>query len=270
MKNFIKIFLFYFILSSLSIAQSYIIIQSGNSIFVPMGSRFCTDNIIVEDGANYITQDKSGTCENTVVKRIGKILPHIELISFTAGIDANKNIMIKWETVAEINNYGFNIERKQETGDWTKIGFVASNGNSNLKVPYTFIDKSSQPDVNYDYRLLQINSDNSFSVLNTIKVKASSPEEYFLSQNFPNPFNPTTKIKYSIPPSIDANLSSTINVQIKVYDVLGKEVATLINEDKSAGKYEITFNAANFPSGIYFYKFQAGNFTQTKKMILLR
>ena len=63
--------------------------------------------------------------------------------------------MIKWETVAEINNYGFNIERKQETGDWTKIGFVASNGNSNLKVPYTFIDKSSQPDVNYDYRLLQ-------------------------------------------------------------------------------------------------------------------
>jgi hypothetical protein len=85
---------------------------------------------------------------------------------------------------------------------------------------------------------------------------------FTLSQNYPNPFNPSTKIKYSIPHSSD--------VKIKVFDILGNEIATLVNEEKSAGVYEITFFAGNLSSGVYFYQLQAGEFVQTKKMILMK
>ncbi len=85
---------------------------------------------------------------------------------------------------------------------------------------------------------------------------------YTLDQNYPNPFNPTTQIRYSIP--------KTALVSIKVYDILGKEVATLVNEAKSPGDYKVEFNGNSLASGIYFYRLQAGDFVQTKKMILLR
>ncbi len=96
--------------------------------------------------------------------------------------------------------------------------------------------------------------------------KNELPVEYKLFNNYPNPFNPSTKIKYSIP----AGTQRTVSVQLKVYDILGREVATLVNETKSAGNYEITFDARNIASGVYFYRLKAGNFVQTKKMILLR
>jgi hypothetical protein len=88
------------------------------------------------------------------------------------------------------------------------------------------------------------------------------PAEFLLTQNYPNPFNPSTKIKYSIPQSSQ--------VTIKVFDILGNEIETLVNEDKPAGTYELTWYAEQLPSGIYFYKLQAGNFIETKKMILLK
>jgi len=88
------------------------------------------------------------------------------------------------------------------------------------------------------------------------------PEYFALHQNYPNPFNPTTKIKYSVPQSS--------NVVIKVFDVLGKEITTLVNEEKSVGTYELNWYAGNLPSGIYFYQLNAGSFVETKKMILLK
>jgi hypothetical protein len=93
-------------------------------------------------------------------------------------------------------------------------------------------------------------------------IRGTIPKEYLLSQNFPNPFNPSTKIKYSIP-----KLSF---VTIKIYDVLGGEVATLVNEEKQTGTYEITWYAEGLPSGVYFYKLQAGSFVETKKMVLIK
>jgi hypothetical protein len=90
----------------------------------------------------------------------------------------------------------------------------------------------------------------------------SMPLEFILCQNYPNPFNPTTKIKYQIP-----ELSF---VSLKVYDVLGNEVTTLVNEEKAIGTYEISWHAENLPSGVYFYQLKAGTFIETKKMILLR
>jgi photosystem II stability/assembly factor-like uncharacterized protein len=88
------------------------------------------------------------------------------------------------------------------------------------------------------------------------------PTDYSISQNYPNPFNPSTTFRYSIP--------QTSKVVIKVYDILGKEIASLMNEDKSVGTYELTWNAENLPSGVYFYQLKAGDFISTKKMILLK
>jgi photosystem II stability/assembly factor-like uncharacterized protein len=96
---------------------------------------------------------------------------------------------------------------------------------------------------------------------NIIDLNTSSIN-YLLLQNYPNPFNPTTKIRFSI-------LHSS-NVILKVFDILGREVATLVNEEKPAREYEVEFNAANLPSGIYFYQLNAGNFSETKKMVLLK
>ena len=96
------------------------------------------------------------------------------------------------------------------------------------------------------------------------------PNEFFLFQNYPNPFNPNTKIKFTIP-NVETHRDASLQmVTLKVYDVLGNEIATLVNEELSAGEYEVEFNATSLPSGIYFYQLKAGSFIQTKKMILLK
>lgn len=102
-------------------------------------------------------------------------------------------------------------------------------------------------------------TDPNFTAVNETVVK---PKEYNLSQNYPNPFNPTTQINYSVP--------KTSLVTIKVYDILGKEVATLVNKEKTAGNYPVQFNATSLSSGVYFYRLQAGDYIETKKMILLK
>ncbi len=102
-----------------------------------------------------------------------------------------------------------------------------------------------------------------------------SPDEFFLYQNSPNPFNPSTIIKFTIPSVIESGMKQSQFITLKVYDVLGNEVVTLVNEDKAAGTYEVEFSASggngfNLSSGIYFYKLQAGDFAETKKMILMK
>jgi hypothetical protein len=101
-----------------------------------------------------------------------------------------------------------------------------------------------------------------FMITDVENSVANFPEEYFLSQNYPNPFNPSTKIEYSV--------SQASFVQLKVYDILGNEVATLVNEEKNRGVYSINFDASQLASGIYFYSLSAGSFVQTKKMILVQ
>jgi len=102
-----------------------------------------------------------------------------------------------------------------------------------------------------------------YKVVSTIKNDYPYlPKNYALYQNYPNPFNPSTIIRYSIP--------KTCYVLLKVYNILGKEVATLVNQEKTTGNYEINFYANNLSSGVYFYRIQAGNFTDTKKFVLLR
>ena len=95
-------------------------------------------------------------------------------------------------------------------------------------------------------------------------------EGFMLSQNYPNPFNPTTKIKYTIPTAIIRQAQSEVFASLNIYDVLGNEIATLVNEEKSVGSYQVEFDGAELTSGIYFYRLRAGNFTETKKMLLLK
>jgi len=96
----------------------------------------------------------------------------------------------------------------------------------------------------------------------SVELISGAPEEFNLEQNYPNPFNPATTIRFSIPAS---GLTT-----LKVYNILGNEVATLMNEDKSAGVYSVEFNASNLPSGVYMYSLQTGSAVLTKKMVLLR
>jgi hypothetical protein len=98
----------------------------------------------------------------------------------------------------------------------------------------------------------------------------NQPEVFVLYQNYPNPFNPSTRIKYIVPIVIASKAKQSTLVTLIVYDALGKEVTTLVDEEKSFGEYDVRFDASGLPSGIYFYRLEAGSFTVTKKMLLLK
>ena len=170
--------------------------------------------------------------------------------------------MLNWTTETEVSNYGFEIQRRT-FGDteWTRIGFVAGNGNSNSPKHYSFIDENPVNGSKFDYRLKQIDTDGNYEFSNVIEAEIV-PEEFVLYQNYPNPFNPVTKITYQI--------SKESKVVIKVYDILGTEAVTLVNETKNPGYYEVEFNGINLTSGTYIYRMTAGDFVEVKKMILLR
>jgi len=183
----------------------------------------------------------------------------VELTSFS--VSAIKNtINLNWQTATEVNNYGFEIERIKND-NWEIIGFVQGHGNSNTPKEYSFTDKPNGGS-KFMYRLKQIDTDGKYEYSPKVEVNLNAPVEFSIKQNFPNPFNPTTKIEFSIP--------SDNNVEIKVFNVLGMEVATLLNEHRQAGMHSVEFNASNLSSGIYFYKVVIGNYFEIKKMILLR
>jgi len=184
----------------------------------------------------------------------------VELSSFTASVN-NNSVILNWSTATEKNNSGFEIERKAEGANWQKLGFVAGNGTTTEKRNYSFADASIS-NGSYSYRLKQIDFDGSVNYSSETAVDFSKNFNYSLSQNYPNPFNPSTQIKFSV--------AAPGMVTLKVYNILGKEVASLINEHKEAGNYTYNFNAQNLSSGVYFYTVSTGNFVQTKKMTLLR
>ena len=187
----------------------------------------------------------------------GTLITPVELTSFSANA-VEENIELAWTTSTETNNSGFEIQRSKD-GEFETIGFVEGHGTTTESQAYNFTDKDLVSG-KYKYRLKQIDFDGTFEYSNVIEVEVASPSTFSLEQNYPNPFNPSTKIKYSV--------TQSSNVVLKIYDVLGNEVATLVNEEKPAGSYEVEFNPSSLTSGVYFYKLQAGSFVDTKKMIL--
>jgi len=195
----------------------------------------------------------------TILKLSGNPVP-VELTSFSAVI-TGKNVTLNWATATEINNSGFDVQRKSTAGDFVSVGFVKGHGTSQEAQAYSYVDKNVESG-NYSYRLKQIDLDGKSKFSNIVEVEVKVPNKFELSQNYPNPFNPTTKISYEI-------AKETI-VSLKVYDVIGNEIVTLVNETKPAGTYEVIFDASNLSNGVYLYKIQAGNFTATKKLILMK
>jgi hypothetical protein len=198
----------------------------------------------------------------------GNPLP-VELVSFTATVNGN-NIVLEWSTATEINNYGFEIERAvietQHVSSlrWNKIGFVEGHGNSFSPKEYSFTD-SPQGGAKFNYRLKQIDFDGRYEYSNIAEVDVGIPAQYELKQNYPNPFNPQTKIVYRLP--VDGF------VTLKVFDVLGREVVSLVSENKKAGSYEITFDSgtgSGLASGVYICKISSANYSSSIKMLVVK
>jgi len=211
---------------------------------------------------------------NAVVEISSPIVP-VELVSFNYEL-FDASVDLSWITATEINNQGFEIERASlgttpfQEG-WTTIGFVPGFGTTTEPKSYSFIDKEISAGT-YNYRLKQIDFDGSIEYSNVIEVEAVAPNKFSLEQNYPNPFNPSTKIKFTIPAVETRHASSLQMITMKVFDILGNEVATLVNEELPAGEFEFKFSSGirNLVSGIYFYKLIAGPFSETKKMILAK
>jgi len=166
----------------------------------------------------------------------------VELASFTATTNEN-SVILDWSTATETNNSGFNIERKTPLAEqWQKVGFVPGFGTTTERKSYSFTDENLEMG-SYSYRLKQIDLDGTFKYSEAVVVEVSSPEKFSLLQNYPNPFNPNTTIGFSIP--------QTSNVKIEIFNVVGEQVATLVNNTLDAGYHKINFNANNFPSGTY-------------------
>ncbi len=185
----------------------------------------------------------------------------VELKSFTATVKGN-NVELNWATATEINNYGFQVERKNlhESG-WEEIGFVQGHGVSNSTKYYSYIDNPFEKG-SYSYRLKQIDLDGAFKYSEVVTVDLGSVNRSALKQNYPNPFNPTTEISFDVP--------KESRVKLSVYNALGQKVADLLNEKLSAGTHHVRFDGSNLTSGIYFYRMQSNGFTAIKKMILMK
>jgi photosystem II stability/assembly factor-like uncharacterized protein len=189
----------------------------------------------------------------------------VELASFVSIING-RDVTLNWTTATETNNSGFDIERSIVNGQWSRVGNVSGNGTSTTPINYTFIDRGLSSG-KYGYRLKQIDINGNFTYYNlSNEVNVGVPAKFDLSQNYPNPFNPATSINFDLP--FDGKVS------IKVFDMSGKEVSTLVNDIKTAGYYTINFNASNIASGVYFYRLSAEgngqNFVSTKKMMLVK
>jgi len=189
----------------------------------------------------------------------------VELLSFT-GSSIENTVTLNWITATETNNSGFEVQRLKDSKiekikNWKSIGFINGQGTTTESKSYSFTDKDLT-EGKYRYRLKQIDFDGSFEYSTVISVELDLPTKFTLNQNYPNPFNPNTKISWQSPVGSWQTL--------KIYDVLGNEVATLVNEEKPAGNYSVEFNASQLASGIYFYRLTVGSFVQTRKMILLK
>jgi hypothetical protein len=188
----------------------------------------------------------------------------VELVNFNAKV-VKDNVVLNWTTETEVRNYGFDVERSGSNKIWQKIGFVEGSGNSNSIKDYSFTDSRLTSGLEYYYRLKQIDTDGQYEYSNEVSVTLSI-DSYSLYQNYPNPFNPTTTINFSLP--------EEALVKLKIWDILGNEIAVLVNERLSPGNYEAIFNISStrgiVTSGVYFYSLEAGGFSLRKKMIIIK
>lgn len=193
------------------------------------------------------------------------LLP-VEMTSFTA-MSQFGNVILNWTTATEVNNQGFEIERKiilnGNEGDWVRIAFVKGHGTTIKQNEYSYSDDiSTVQATSLVYRLKQMDFSGIFEYSNEVLVENPAPLDFILYPNYPNPFNPSTTISFGIP------IKS--NVTLKIFNIVGEEIARLCDEEKEAGRYSFDFFASGISSGVYFYQLTAGGFVQAGRMILIR
>jgi hypothetical protein len=184
----------------------------------------------------------------------------VELTSFTGSVKAGI-VTLNWRTATEANNHGFNVERLLSGKAWQKIGFVQGSGNSNSVKNYSFADNSAKAG-SYSYRLQQVDNNGEYTYSPVIEVNNGTQPTGFSIGNYPNPFNPSTVIRYALPVNTFVNIT--------IYNMLGQKMATLVNQNMEQGEHEVSFNASRFASGTYIYKIEAGSFSATKNMLLIK
>ena len=189
----------------------------------------------------------------------------VELTSFIAEVHGEK-VILKWSTATETNNNGFEIQRSFDGKSFAAVGFVTGHGTSTEPNNYSYIDEDQSGKVYY--RLKQHDYNGTYSYSNIIYVDAITLNDFVLEQNFPNPFNPSTIIQFKIP------VESFVT--LKIYDVQGKEISTLINEMKQPDSYSFEFKPGNLSSGVYFYQLSSKTqgtgreFIKTRKMLFIK
>ncbi len=243
---------------------------TGNSFYI--GS-----NTGGETAPSYILAADCGITTPTTTSAIGfpgmmivmsvtgdQIVP-VELSSFNA-FDVNGQVKVEWSTSTETNNQGFEIQKSIAGENFVTVGFVKGHGTSTEAHSYSFVDQNVVNGT-ISYRLKQVDF-NGVSVYSEVAVvNVNAPAAYQLSQNFPNPFNPTTQISFALP--VDAG------VKITVFNAIGQEMQKVVDNTFTAGSHVVNFNAAGLSSGLYFYKLEAKgvdgtSYLMSKKMMLIK
>lgn len=244
----VKKFLFVLLLPQISIAQSSMVFDAGTNIEVTAGADICADIVTIQG-----TYSGTGTLCNGA-------LP-VELSLFTAALNKSE-IKLFWKTETEVDNFGFDVERKINDGEWKKIKFIEGHGNSNSPKEYNYIDKDLfAGGSRFQYRLKQIDTDGNFEYSDLVEVEVV-PNKYELSQNYPNPFNPSTTIRFSLP--------KQTHLKLNLYNMLGELVEKIAEGIYETGYHKVTFNASNLSSGTYVYRLESSEYVQVKKLILLK
>jgi hypothetical protein len=245
---------------------NFIILDNTKSITLNFKSSTNQVGIFTNPNNNPNTFEISDLSLSVPVTIDHESLP-VMMANFNSVVKAD-NVTLTWTTTSEQNNAGFKIERKKTDSDkdWVGAGFVKGKGNSNSQTQYIFEDSKLTPG-KYNYRMKQIDNNGNFKYYNlSSTIEIGVPAKFNLSQNYPNPFNPTTKINYDLPKDSKVNLT--------IFDILGREILSLVNQEQKAGYYTVTADSKNLSSGIYFYRLIAKSsekdYVMTKKMSLVK
>lgn len=228
--------------------QSNITYDNGSVIDIQSGADVCADVITINGSYSGGGSICSGALPVT--------------LSLFNSLSVKNNVTLYWKTEAETNNSGFDLERKPDGGNWLKLAFITGAGTTNQPVEYSYEDKKLLPG-KYFYRLKQIDYNGNYEYFDlALPVIISKPNEFALGQSYPNPSNPKSNIEFQLPERTKVNIS--------VYDLLGRLVSTIVNDELDAGIYTAEFNGNNLSSGTYIYRITAGSYTEVRKLILIK
>ena len=238
-------------------------VEASLSLYKGSGSSWVYMGGTPTPASNLITLNNVADFSTWTAADASHPLP-IQMASFAANVVRDNQVEVAWRTVSETNNYGFEIYRKRgDAGEWAKVSFLQGHGTTLAPQSYTYVDAGLSFG-KYTYRIKQVDLDGKSETFPEMSVTVGvGPDKFVLAQNYPNPFNPSTLIEFVVPMSGHATM--------KVYNVLGQEVATLFDGNAEAGKINTArFNASNLPSGMYFYTLRSAGKVETKRMLLMK